>query len=97
MRYKKEWLEALKTYPKTKGRLKDSQGYCCLGVLADITGNLSADKDGYGWVNDSTASLPYHLREELGLTLHDMKELMYLNDSNDTFKEVMECIKNING
>ena len=35
---KKRWIEALNSdeYKQTKNRLKDSTGYCCLGVLTDL-------------------------------------------------------------
>ena len=92
MKYK--WLDALETYPKTKGCLKNCEGYCCLGVLADITGNLTVDNEGVGWVGDCMASLPDPLREKLGLTPHDMKELTFLNDATDTFERATCTTKN---
>ena len=35
---KKQWIEALlsKDYKQTKGKLHDSNGYCCLGVLCQL-------------------------------------------------------------
>lgn len=32
------WVEALESgkYPQTKGRLRDSDGFCCLGVLCEL-------------------------------------------------------------
>ena len=35
---KAQWLKALRSgaYQQTRGRLKDLDGYCCLGVLCDI-------------------------------------------------------------
>ena len=35
---KERWIAALESgdYPKTKGVLKDEEGYCCLGVLCEI-------------------------------------------------------------
>lgn len=35
---KKRWTDALRSgnYKQTKGRLRDRQGYCCLGVLCEI-------------------------------------------------------------
>lgn len=36
----KKWVEALKSdkYNQTKGCLKNNEGYCCLGVYADLCG-----------------------------------------------------------
>ena len=91
---KQKWLEALETYPKTKGCLKNSKGYCCLGVLAEITGNLMVDEKGTGWVEHHYGALPFFVRKELGLSSNNQESLISLNDKNDTFKEVMEYIKN---
>jgi hypothetical protein len=35
-----KWVEALRSghYKQTRGRLRDTQGYCCLGVLCEISG-----------------------------------------------------------
>ena len=99
---KQRWLYALGSgkYPKTKSNLKDSAGYCCLGVLADIEGKLE-EHEGRGFVrgdylfNDKYLSwLPPSFRHQVGLKDSDTKNLAKLNDSNNTFKEVMEYIEN---
>jgi hypothetical protein len=33
---KERWLKALPNYPRTKGRLRDPKGFCCLAVLGDL-------------------------------------------------------------
>jgi hypothetical protein len=33
---KERWLKALPNYPRTKNRLRDSKGFCCLAVLGDL-------------------------------------------------------------
>lgn len=35
---KNEWVENLRSgpYPQSSGRLRSTEGYCCLGVLADV-------------------------------------------------------------
>jgi hypothetical protein len=43
---KQRWLDALRSgqYKQTVGRLKDSEGYCCLGVLCDVLkGDLGSE------------------------------------------------------
>jgi hypothetical protein len=44
---KNKWLVALRSgdYKQTKERLRDDDGYCCLGVLCDIV----SDKVGGTW------------------------------------------------
>jgi len=36
---RREWILSLRSgdYPQTTGRLQDPEGYCCLGVLAEMT------------------------------------------------------------
>lgn len=36
---KQEWITALRSgkYKQTRGSLKDSEGYCCLGVLCELS------------------------------------------------------------
>jgi hypothetical protein len=33
---KERWLKALPNYPRTRGTLRDSKGFCCLAVLGDL-------------------------------------------------------------
>lgn len=37
---KAKWIERLRSglYPQTKGNLQDQDGFCCLGVLCDLSG-----------------------------------------------------------
>ena len=86
---KERWIEALHKYPKTKGRLKNEEGYCCLGVLADIEGDLNNIIKLWGF----DMLLPRHKRQEYGLPLSIECELATLNDKTDTFAEVIETIK----
>ncbi len=48
---KKQWVNALRSgeYKQTEGQLKDSVGYCCLGVLCDLHAKAGLDK----WVGNS--------------------------------------------
>jgi hypothetical protein len=36
--FKAAWVAALRSgeYPQTRGRLRDRQGYCCIGVACDV-------------------------------------------------------------
>lgn len=50
------WTEALESgeYPQTKNRLKDDDGYCCLGVLCELAVQAGVIcpfvETEYGWV-----------------------------------------------
>ncbi len=43
-----EWVAALRsgTYPQTRGVFKGVDGYCCLGVLAEVRGFLTPTTTG---------------------------------------------------
>ena len=97
---KQKWIEALESgrYEKGVRALKGPDGYCCLGVLADITGNLKGEESpGFVVTKDGTAHyayLPKEIHSELGLEQKNMFDLARINDKSRTFKEVVEYIKN---
>jgi hypothetical protein len=45
-----EWTTALRSgkYQQTRGKLRDRTGYCCLGVLCDVSGEGKWSKDFMG-------------------------------------------------
>lgn len=69
------WVEALRSgkYKQTSGHLKDKRGYCCLGVLCEISGKVSFNKLFNIFGNYSIGSekmttvLPIEVRNEFGL------------------------------
>lgn len=77
---KKAWIEALRSgaYAQTRGALKVSRGYCCLGVLCD----LYAREYGIEWQRDEMhyngykllgeeSTLPKEVMEWAGLSSAD--------------------------
>ena len=56
---KAKWLNALRSgeYKQTDDQLRDSQGYCCLGVLCD----LHSKETNTNWIQDT------YLTEEVSL------------------------------
>ena len=86
---KERWIEALHHYPKTKGRLKKPDGYCCLGVLADIEGDLD---DILRW-DKGLMCLPRKFVDKYGIDDDTENDLMETNDKTETFVEVIEIIK----
>jgi hypothetical protein len=95
---KELWCEALESglYKQGRGALKTLKGgYCCLGVLCDITGNGyfaqgKADGLAYGiptlkYTDDEAHAaigfmLPLELQNEFGITADAMNTLAVLND-----------------
>jgi len=99
-----KWLEALETAPKTKGRLKDNDGMCCLGVLCDISQGRTWRKTQMlsnggqdVWYKNETVDpyqlLPANLARELGIADKGQLALSDVNDRNDTFRPVIEYLK----
>lgn len=80
---KAKWVEALRggQYQQTQRTLKDSTGYCCLGVLCDV-----ADPDAWvdgDWVYEDDGSdneLPKSFRRAIGMSYSEEEELIRLND-----------------
>ncbi len=57
---KEKWVTALRSgnYPQSKDVLKSPDGYCCLGVLAEISGMFNSKFDGFDAVDGCTTLLP---------------------------------------
>lgn len=92
------WIKALESgnYKKTLGTLHDNEGYCCLGVQADIQG--CTWKDGVPYFKDKINSSDYkngYLGPNLakGLSLRSQITLSRLNDDSKTFEPVIKFLK----
>lgn len=105
------WITALESgkYEQTTGVLKDHVGYCCLGVLCDISGlgtfgESDTEYPVYTLPNDnfSNCSLPFEvldwadISDEFGSfdETDSFKTLSVLNDSGKSFTEIAEIIRN---
>lgn len=79
----KEWVEALESgnYQQTRGRLKNSEGYCCIGVLGDINnvevcsgGNMS--EEAYNFCLDITGQTSsevfWEMNDKYGMTFKEI-------------------------
>lgn len=102
-----QWMAALESgdYPKTTGCLKDSTGFCCLGVLADIEGAPWAEGRDVPFITSTGSSTdwdgadggelrPFLLSrcaelDEDGDRVSVMTSLIVLNDSSTTFAPVI--------
>lgn len=96
-----EWVDALLSgkYSQTKSRLRDSSGFCCLGVACDVKDHslwseyvLLNDKTIYAWTHE-THCLPPMIQKELGLSNEQLSNLVDMNDTGKTFVEIAEKIK----
>jgi hypothetical protein len=103
-RIKTKWLKALRSgeYKQTKGRLKDSVGYCCLGVLCD----LHAKETGNTW--DESGNLPAYFGEsgtlpdrvvkwsgvpDMNPDIPEHYNLGAYNDVGATFEDIADAIE----
>lgn len=109
----RDWIAALRSgeYSQTIGTLKDSSGFCCLGVACDL---YIAEHD-TGWdrdvFHDSFALhglqdiLPVEVADWLGIPMHYPSRrdpLMYgtstlsgLNDNGNTFETIADLIEEV--
>lgn len=101
--YRQIWIDALRSgrFAQTTGGLRDDTGFCCLGVAADILGggwwgNRDSGRYDYhtddGW--NCIGNMPPTLRDELGLTDNDVRQLTNMNDFEEkTFAEIADYIE----
>ena len=104
---KNKWLDALRSgkYQQIRRTLCDGQnGYCCLGVLADVCEIGQWDESGafyhvdgeddYGDPNDCWAELSDHVLTAIDLDHADQSYLITLNDSElRDFTEIADWIE----
>lgn len=97
MDMKQKWLEALRSgqYSQTKGTLKSSEGYCCLGVfLSAVVGEEPPVCD----VDDETGNI-YEGPEEMYETCRDyipgivFRKGIEMNDQGKTFLDIADMIE----
>jgi hypothetical protein len=103
--YKAKWIAALNSgqYKQTTERLCDSDGYCCLGVLANIVDPTAwrdsddPDVEGFGvktW-NDLSSDLDSgEISDALDLSWENQNKLISLNDDERlSFREIADWIE----
>jgi len=84
-KWKRKWINALRggEYKQTRGELRDHLGYCCLGVLCDISGVGKWDDTSRYAENDDRVSHAFTtpgVRALTGLTVFAEEHLTELND-----------------
>lgn len=93
---KKLWVEALRSgkYKQGKRALKTKNGYCCLGVLCDIS-NLGEWKEFSYLGEDLTLPLEVQLWAGLSTESPIAKDnlLETYNDTGYTFEEIADLIE----
>lgn len=96
------WLEALRSgrYKQTRRQLRDAEGFCCLGVLCDISGFGKWDQNGYyrRGLSGRHLDLPSFVAEWANLPSHpcasDGTPLADLNDNAGlTFPQIADIIE----
>lgn len=95
----KKWLVALKSgqYKQTTGTLKDSDGYCCLGVACEISNLGKWDQEGRYIIGDNLIVGRIMSDDPVGSKI-SISELMIqrcvaMNDSGRTFDYIANEIE----
>lgn len=67
--HRKQWIEALRSgrFSQTREKLRDENGYCCLGVVCELAGIEAEDGAYYYVYEDEYLTLPQAGREWLGV------------------------------
>lgn len=98
----KLWIKALRSgeYKQTTQSLRDSKGFCCLGVLCDLArkdGGDKWEKDWSGYLyNDSQGDLPSSMHSFIFTPEAKISpaDLVHMNDTfNKSFKEIADVIE----
>lgn len=92
-----KWIEELKSgkYKKGKGALRSrSDKFCCLGVACGML-EPSGWKvfNGHSWHSGKMGSLSLEQLEKIGISDEIQDQLIGLNDSNETFDEVINYLE----
>ncbi len=95
------WVEALRsgTYSQAQQQLKTADGYCCLGVLCEITQDKHAWRfDGYTLrcedEDDEREILPDSIRGAFDITLNQQDDFTNMNDDlGMSFAQIADYIQ----
>lgn len=87
---KAKWVEALRSgrYSQDTGTLRSGYGFCCIGVLLDVSGFGEWDDsacvytDRYGERHDCIGEMVTPVRLEIGLTDIEQTKLINMNDGH---------------
>ena len=100
---KQKWLDALRSgeYQQGQNYLCNDSKYCCLGVLAEINGDLApSEKESIKIVDRKysgvplEATFPSELMKKYGLKDTHCQQLMSLNDYDRfTFEQIADYIE----
>lgn len=105
-RIKQLWINALLSgnYRQTTGKLKRTDGFCCLGVLTDLyiqEHNSSWENSctweescgGYSYFMNNSESLPETVAKWADLNEDTACLMSDMNDSGDDFPEIVKFIQ----
>lgn len=106
---KDKWVEALRSgdYPQTKGCLRNTKGFCCLGVASDLyVKEVGGKWEQTGYRDEfqflgNTAALSEKVRVWLGMSSSSglfkdgdkVERLTDLNDNGIMFKEIADIVE----
>lgn len=102
---KQLWLAALRSgnFPQAQGRLKTTSGYCCLGVLCEISGlghwtAINGGDHDPDFKLDGTDSWeetmpPDEVQQWAGISHATADKLATMNDDGAPFKEIATYIE----
>ena len=101
--FKDNWIKALRSgeYGQIRFQLKRAEGYCCLGVAAEITDNLSStpNEDGCYLTKKGSYTLFQGPNDELDCEFNGDPLVNVLTRMNDgrrmSFNEIADFLENL--
>ena len=107
--WRRKWIEALRSgkYRQTTGTLRDRDGFCCLGVLCDISekGKWVREEEDECWYfeglhHSDFATLPKPVQQLVGLrtisgriSKSEGHDLSLMNDAGCSFARIADIIE----
>lgn len=96
-----KWVEALRSgkYKQGRGLLKGEVGFCCLGVLCDISNLSTSERDDMnlntycGKVNTLPSTVMKWAGININRTTYRLDSLARLNDEGESFDEIANLIE----
>lgn len=94
----RKWLDALRSgkYRQTKKELRSrSGGYCCLGVLCDVSG-MGYWNSKYEYLSEGDGrdkQLPWPVFNAIGIDPLQQDELIRMNDSGKRFPAIAKRLE----
>lgn len=98
---KTKWIKALrsKKYNQIQSRLKDKDGYCCMGVLCEVSSEIpfkeifNSTIGAYGILGEYGGAITQKYLNLIDLKYEIQTKAIKLNDNGKSFNEIADYLQ----